>query len=307
MRDRLPREVWIASFQGGAPGTTYQEKTRNMIKRMEKAVPFQPDIICLSEVFPFVGLSGGRPPVEEVAESPIGPVCEPFAEFAARHHCYVFCPIYTKENGRCYNSLVLIDRKGELVGEYRKMHPTTGEIEGGISPGPLEPPVFQTDFGIIGAQICFDIEWDDGWQRLRKAGAEIVFWSSAFAGGQALNARAQINKYCIVSSTRKDTSKIIDMTGEDIAWTGRWKDWVCTPINLERAFLHTWPFVERFNEIEAKYGPAIRIMTFHEEEWSIIESLSPDLQVADVLKEFEIQTYDELITNSELMQDKHRL
>ena len=58
-----------------------------------------------------------------------------------------------------------------------------------------------------------------------------------------------------------------------------------------------------FNEIEAKYGPAIRIMTFHEEEWSVIESLSLDLRVADV----EIQTYDELITNSELMQDKHRL
>ena len=92
------------------------------------------------------------------------------------------------------------------MGEYRKMHPTIGEMERGISPGTLEPPVFHTDFGAVGAQICYDIEWDDGWQWLRKAGAEIVLWSSAFGGGQALNAIAQLNKYCIVSSTRKSTS-----------------------------------------------------------------------------------------------------
>jgi predicted amidohydrolase len=304
--NRLPREVWIATFQGDANGTTYQEKVRNMVKRMEAAIPFQPDIICLSEVFPFVGLPGGRPPLEEVAETPIGPVCKPFAQFAAQNSCYVFCPIYTRENGRFYNALVLIDRKGELVGEYRKMHPTIGEMERGISPGTLEPPVFHTDFGAVGAQICYDIEWDDGWQWLRKAGAEIVLWSSAFGGGQALNAIAQLNKYCIVSSTRKSTSKIIDMTGQDIEWTGIWKNWACASINLERAFIHTWPFVRRFGDVEAKYGPAIRITTFHEEEWSIIESRSPGVKVADVLREFEILTYDELITSSQLMQDKRR-
>jgi hypothetical protein len=273
---------------------------------MEQVIPFQPDIICLSEVFPFVGLPGGRPPLEEVAEIPIGPVCKPFAQFAAQNNCYVFCPIYTRDNEYFYNALVLIDRSGELVGEYRKMHPTVDEMERGINPGTLRPPVFQTDFGVIGAQICFDIEWDDGWQRLREGGAEIVFWSSAFAGGQALNARARIGKYCVVSSTRKDTSKIVDMTGQDIVWTGRWRDWVCEPINLEKTLVHTWPFFQRFGDIEAKYGSNIRIKTFHEEEWSIVESRSPDLLVADVLKEFEIPTYDEFISDADSMQSKYR-
>ena len=305
-RSKLPREVWIATFQGGASGNTYQEKVENMIKRMEKAVPLQPDIICLSEVFPFVDLPGGRPPLDKVAESPIGPLCKPFAQFAAKNRCYVFCPIYTRENGRFYNALVLVDRNGELVGEYRKMHPTDGEMERGVSPGTLDTPVFQTDFGVIGAQICFDIEWDDGWSRLQKAGADIVFWSSAFGGGRALNARAQVSKYFIVSSTRKGTSKIIDMTGADIAVTGQWKNWACAPVNLERVLVHTWPFYRHFKDIEAKYGQSIHITTFHEEEWSIIESRSPDLRVADVLKEFEIPAYKDFIPNVERMQNRLR-
>ena len=69
-----------------------------------------------------------------------------------------------------------------MRGEYRKIHPTIGEMNSGVMPGPLNPPVFQTDFGAVGAQICFDIEWPDGWRKLREAGAEMVFWPSAFAG-----------------------------------------------------------------------------------------------------------------------------
>ncbi len=223
-----------------------------------------------------------------------------------KNRCYVVCSIYTKENSHYYNSAIIIDRDGKSVGEYRKIRPTEGEIEGGITPGPLEPPVFKTDFGVIGVQICFDIEWPDGWKRLRESGAEIVFWPSAFAGGKAVNTIAWRNKYCVVSSTRKDTTKICDVSGEEIAWTGRWDDWICAPVNLEKAFLHTWPYVRRFNDIRAKYGQKIQIKTFHEEEWSIIESRSPDVKVADVLKEFEIKTYEELIGSSELMQEKHR-
>ena len=41
---------------------------------------------------------------------------------------------------------------------------------------------------------------------------------------------------------------------------------VRAPVNLEKAFLHTWPYVHRFDEIQAKYGRKIRIRNFAEEE-----------------------------------------
>jgi predicted amidohydrolase len=305
--NRLPREVWVGTVsQISMQASNHKDMARKMLVRMEEMASFEPDIICLPEVFPFANLSSVRPPVAEVAETPLGDVTRPFAEFARNHACYVVCPIYTKEDGRYYNSAVFIDRQGKLLGEYRKMHPTIGEMENGIAPGPLEPPVFKTDFGVVGAQICFDIEWSDGWLALRRAGAEMVFWPSAFAGGKAVNTRAWQNKYVVVSSTRKDTSKICDLSGEVVAATGRWNDWACAPVNLEQAFLHTWPFCRRFDDVYAKYGRKIRIRNFHEEEWSIIESRSPDVKIADVLKDFEFQTYEDFIEQADRMQKGKR-
>jgi predicted amidohydrolase len=300
---RLPREVWIATVaQNSVRAASPQEMISLMLARMEELVEFEPDIVCLPEVFPFGNLSGTRPAVADVAEAPLGEISRPFADFARQHRCYVVCPIYTQEDGRCYNAAVFLDRNGEALGEYRKMHPTVGEIEAGVAPGPLEPPVFKTDFGVVGAQICFDIEWRDGWQRLREAGAEIVFWPSAFAGGIAVNTKAWQNKYCVVSSTNKDTSKICDVSGEEVARTSRWNTWVCAPVNLEKAFLHTWPYVRRFNDLHAKYGRKVSIRTFPEEEWTLIESRSADVRIADVLKEFELDTYEEHIRDADARQ-----
>ena len=278
---------------------------RMILGRMEDVVSYEPDIICLPEVFPFTNLSGGTPPLNEAAENPIGAISRPFADFAKEHHCYVVCPIYTRENGLYYNAAVFIDREGKLLGEYRKIHPTIGEIDNGVHPGPLEPPVFKTDFGLVGAQICFDIEWLDGWQALRKAGAELVFWPSAFAGGSMVNTKAWQNKYCVVSSTRKGTTKICDVTGEEVDWTGHFAYWACGSMNLEKAFLHTWPYCRKFKHIQAKYGRKLLIRTFHEEEWTIIESRSPEVRIADVMKEFELKTHEEHMQAAEAVQKKY--
>lgn len=305
---RLPREVWIATIsQDGLRARNTEEMSGLMLERMNSIRSFKPDLVCLPELFQFSNTDEGRPPVSEVAETPLGSVGRPFAEFARMNQCYVLYTTYTKENGNYYNSAVLIDRQGKPAGVYHKMHPTSGEItDRGLTPGPLDPPVFDTDFGRLGAQICFDIEWDDGWKKLAEKGAEIVVWTSAFAGGSAVNAKAWQNQYVVVSTCRKDTSKICDITGEVVAATGRWNSAACAPINLEKAFLHTWPFNRRFDEIQAKYGRDLRITNFHEEEWTILESRSPDLKIADVLKEFEIDTYRQLIAKAGRLQQQAR-
>lgn len=301
--DRLPREVWIASIsQHGLRAENHRQMSSMVLARMEEVAAFHPDIVCLPEVFPFTNVKRRASHVSEMAEEPIGEISQPFSDFAQRHGCYVFVPTYTKENGHCYNSAVLLDRQGQYVGEYRKMHPTTGEMAIGVVAGPLDPPVFKTDFGVIGAQICFDIEWTESWQKLRQAGAEIVFWPSAYAGGSMVDAKAWQNKYCVVSSTNKDTSKICDVTGETVARTSRWNQSICAPVNLEKAFLHTWPYVQRFGEIHAKYGRKVSIRNFAEEEWTILESRSADVRVADVLKEFELLTHEEHIQSADAAQ-----
>ncbi|MCD6308341.1 MAG: carbon-nitrogen hydrolase family protein [Candidatus Latescibacteria bacterium] len=303
---RLPREVWIAAVaQQGLQADTVDGMIDLVFGRMAKFESYEPDIVCLPEAFPLAWVRN-RPAPTDIAEVPPGPITGRFAEYARSHGCYVVCPTYTRENGKVFNAAVLIDRKGKIAGEYRKIRPTAGEVAGGIAPGPLDPPVFDTDFGRIGMQICFDIEWTDAWRRLGEKGAEIVFWPSAFAGGKALNARAFTYRYAVISSTRKDTSKICDIDGAELARTGRWNKWACAPVNLEKAFLHTWPFVMRFEEIHRKYGSKVRITNHHEEEWSIIESRSPDIRVADILKEFDMKTMTEHLREAEAAQDRAR-
>ena len=299
-QEKLPREVWIATVsQHGLSAETPERMVQLVMNILSKGAVYRPDVICLPEVFMTTNVSKRMTLPERTDIS--GELLKEFTAFARTNQCYIICPAYTRENGKIYNAAVLIDRQGNRAGEYRKIYLPDDEVTMGLTPGPLQPPVFKTDFGTIGIQICYDLNWNEGWKALRQQGAEIIFWPSAFGGGRAINTKAWQNKVVVVSSTNKDTSKICDITGEVVAQTGIWdRNLICAPVNLEKVFLHSWPFVRRFDEIRAKYGRKVRITNYHEEEWSIIESLSPDVRVKDILTEFELRTHEQLIHDSEI-------
>lgn len=302
----LPREVWIAGLsQMGLSAKTPALMTKKILEILKGVVSYKPDFICLPEVFPFTYVEQKLTLSEKVSASE--EVLQQFAEFSKQNNCYTICPVYTSGNGKTYNSAVVFDRDGKKIGSYDKIHSTEGEIKDGCSCGALSQPVISTEFGPIGVQICFDIEWDDGWSMLRQQGAEIIFWPSAFAGGKAVNAKAWQHKCVVASSTNKNSSKLCDISGEMITQTGIWNpNLFCASVNLEKVFLHTWPYVYRFKDIQNKYGRKVRISNFHDEEWSIIESLSADVFVKDIMKEFDLITHEELISQSEATQIKSR-
>jgi predicted amidohydrolase len=308
LRSRLPREVWIATLTGdGIRGSTCDEITQCALRKMTEFLPQQPDIFCLPETFHYWNVTGKRPSVPEMAAEWEGPIVEAMAAFAGDNRCYVIAPIHTLDKGRCYNAAVVIDREGKRLGEYRKIRATEEEMGYGVTPGNPDPPVFQADFGKIGIQICFDIEWRDGWQKLHEKGVEIAFWPSAFGGGKRVNTLAWQNNYCVVSSTALGTTKICDVTGETVLETGRWNpSGVCAPVNLEKAMVHTWPYVERFAEIQATYGRGIRIYSLHEEEFTVIESCSADVKVAEVLRQYQIKTFERHLLDAQALQEKLR-
>ena len=177
-----PREVWIAAMtKNDIQGNTIKETIDAALQQMENAVPFKPDIYCLPETF----LDPAQKSLETNAEDGSGRIAGPFQAFAKKHNCYIICPINTVVNGKYYNSAVLIDRQGKMIGSITQCRITESEVdEVGLTAGTIDPPVFKTDFGTIGIQICFDIEWPEGWRILAKKGAEIVFWPSAFAAGK---------------------------------------------------------------------------------------------------------------------------
>ena len=304
-REKLPREIWVAGIsQENLNTQTVQQMVDEVFRIAEDVLIYQPDVICLPELFPTANNSEklSREGKVEVGKN----VTERFGSFAKQHGCYVICPVNTSENGRVFNSACVIDRKGKVIGKYHKIHPTENEIKNGLTAGPLVPPVFETDFGKLGIQICFDMQYDDGWNSLGHQGAEIVFWPSAYAGGKAVGMRA-MQHYVVASSTRKGASRLYDITGGIVAETGFWdKNFFCAPVNLEKAFLHSWPYIRRFDDIKKKYGRDVRITIFHEEEWSIIESLSPDIRISDIMKEFDLKTFRQHMYEAEMSQISSR-
>ncbi len=304
---KLPREVWIATFTlTKVEAETHGEMVEKVLRHMEDIISYHPDIICLPELFPFISIPE-KITVAEAAGKPLEMIISRFSEFSKKYKTYIICPVYTVEDGKYYNAAIVFDRNGEILGEYRKIHTTEGEMSYGVSPGPLDPPVFKTDFGTIGIQICYDLEWKDGWEKLHENGAEIVFFCSAYSGGLTLKTKAWQNKYCIVSSTMKGPARICDITGNEVAKTGNWdRHWAVASINLEKAFIDSWPYFRKFKDIYVKYGRKVKITSFDEEEWSIIESLSPDLKVADILEEFNLKTHEEVIKSVTEMQEKLR-
>ncbi len=301
----LPHTVNVGTVSiADITATDTQDMIRQVLGMMEDMVRCKPDIICLPEIFAFTHIPHFRYKLRDVAEKVPGTVVTPFLNFASKYKCYVICPTYSLCDDNIYISAVLIDRQGKVVGEYHKNRPAEDEMKMGVMPGKTPPPVFQTDFGKIGIQICFDIKYEDGWNHLKDNGAQIIFWPSAYSAGQEINSRAWRHQVYIVSSTQKDSSKVCDVTGEVIVQTGRWQKWVCTSINLEKAFISAWPAVRKFPDILKKYGHKIRLKTFSEEEWAIIESLDKDLKIADVLKEFNIKTAHDAVKELAIMHEK---
>lgn len=292
---RNKRNIWVASLSlEGIRGKTGQDVASALIQRMNETLVTQPDLICLTETFPYVRAEQ-RPPVAEQAEEAPGAISSKFIQFAKDHHCYVICPILTKENGIIYNTALVIDRQGGIVGRYHKIHPTVDEIDSGVVPGDPDPPVFDLDFGRVGIQICFDVNWPDAWQRLKEKNVELIVWPSAFPGGRMLNGWAWMTHSYVVTSTWPHPTRIIDMSGDEIAATGQYANWISAPINLEKALIHIWPYMDRIKALHETYKNQIRVQRRHDEGWALIESLSPELPIQQALKEFEIPTHKEHI------------
>jgi len=272
---------------------------------LKEAEKYRPDFICLPEAFPFEYIEKRLTLAEKVETSE--KILEQFAKFSKQNNCYTICPVYTSTEERIYNSAVVFDRMGKRIGQYNKIHETIESVRDGVACGALFQPVIQTEFGPIGIQICYDINWDDGWKMLRDQGVKIIFWCSAFDGGKQLNMKALQNKCIVASSTNKNISKVCDINGETITKTGIWDpNFYCGSINMEKVFIPTYDYLKQCNDIRRKYGRKVKITVFHEEEWTIIESVSPDVLIKDIIKEFNLKSHVEGLLEAEIIQSKSR-
>ena len=86
-----------------------------------------------------------------------------------------------------YNTCIVLNPAGEIVGKHRKVHLFDIDIPGKItfkesdslSPGQT-PTLVDTPWGKIGIGICYDIRFPEYAMLLRKQGARVLIYPGAF-------------------------------------------------------------------------------------------------------------------------------
>ncbi|EER28096.1 hydrolase, carbon-nitrogen family protein [Coccidioides posadasii C735 delta SOWgp] len=115
------------------------------------------------------------------------------------------------------NTLIWIDETGKITQRYQKIHLFDVDIKGGpvlkesrsVEKGMKIVPPFETPVGRLGLSICFDLRFPEISLALRRQGAQIITYPSAFTipTGQAhwetlLRARAIETQSYIVAAAQ---------------------------------------------------------------------------------------------------------
>ena len=213
-----PRRVRVGTMRFRPPApASLEDHVRLYAEQIDRLGAARPDLILLPEFSNTVALpaSRGRALWESVERIP-GPFCAMLAGKARAYQCYVCAGILEQEDAFIFNTAVLYDRRGRLVGKQRKIHPYWPEEPMGISPGDTFE-VFSTDFGVVGMMICYDSWWPESARLLALKGAELILFPNAGYEEKILPARAIDNNVSIVAATLNSPAAIVNSRGELLA------------------------------------------------------------------------------------------
>lgn len=165
-----------------------EEKERNVekaIKFVQLAVERGANMVCFQELFVThwfpKEMNRGH---YQLAEPVDGPIVMKMQQLAKEHGVVLICPIFERDGERFFNSAVVIDAGGDILGTYRKIHVPQiplWEERFYFASGNLGFPVFRTKFAVIGVQICWDNFFPEGSRILALKGAQIIFSPTAAA------------------------------------------------------------------------------------------------------------------------------
>lgn len=275
------------------PGRSVAE----MEKMIDTAALDKPDLILLTEGCMQNTPSGASREEKDAKSEPLpepGPITRFLMRKAAQYRTYIIGSYWRKAPkgpGR-FNSAVLLDRQGKLVGYYDKMFPTIREMEGGVLPG-RGAVVFNTDFGRLGAMICFDFNFTELLSEYKKQGVELICFLSNYRAGRLIPAAALRNQCFIASAVPGENGVIVDPLGRTLAESSHYGPIIFARINLDsQVVVHIDYNADRVRRLKKKYGPLVKVETASPEAVYFLSSLDPEKSIKTMLEEFEIETLD---------------
>jgi predicted amidohydrolase len=233
-----PRKVKLATvFHRPRNSKSPQDNLEQFSALVKKAADQKADIVCLPEGITLVGTTLNYVSASEPVP---GKTTDYLGNVARQHNIYIVAGILEKDGDVIYNTAVLIDRKGNLAGKYRKVSLPREEIDGGVTPGDATP-VFDTDFGRIGIMICWDVTFPETARALARQGAEVIFLPIWGGYVKLAMARALENQVYLVSSSYDMISAVFDLEGNVLKEATTGDPVIVTEVDLNQQKL--WPWI----------------------------------------------------------------
>jgi predicted amidohydrolase len=218
-----PRKVKIGTVYLRPRRSTPENNLKLWCAQIYEAGKLGLDVVCLGEAITIVGTGCA---VKDCAKPIPGPVTDKLSNAARRNRIWVVAGITEQAGDVVYNTAVLLDREGHIAGKYRKVHLPREEWKNGVRPG-HEYPVFDTDFGKVAIQICYDWFFPEAAEIFALKGAEIIFaptWGNTLPdeggrvdGESTFRVRARDNGVYMVPSVYDGNSLVIDPMGRILA------------------------------------------------------------------------------------------
>jgi N-carbamoylputrescine amidase len=154
--------------------------------------------IGLGEMFtgPYFAISRHPMWLALAEDAATGPTISALRNAAKQHQMVIVAPIYERDpaSDQRYNTAVVIDAGGAILGKYRKTHIPEGKNEQNAFNEPFyfgkadsEPyfPTFDTAIGKIGVAICYDRHFEGVVRTLAAGGAELIFSPAVTFGAKS--------------------------------------------------------------------------------------------------------------------------
>lgn len=194
---------------------------------------------CLPESFLYWGVKGSPDQLCEETAAELPRIISAGSGFGAG----LLVPYLLQEQDKFYSVVQHFSVDGRAGTLYRKRNPwiqdmTCGTTEHTISRG-REVVAFDSPGGYIGAQVCFDVNFEMGWSSLARLGCRLILFPSDYPGGFALRVRAWQSSAVVAAAVcRGGPSPVIDITGEIICLRTVNDNSSVLAINLNRARVH---------------------------------------------------------------------
>jgi len=253
---------------------------------IERAARMGADLIAFTEIYPQLALAD---PFHH-PEPAEGGTLERVRELARQHKTIIVWPRLEYDPVRkIRNTSILVGRDGDVIGRYDKMFPTIPELEKGVIPGTVAP-VFETDFGLVGLLICFDLNFPEVRVALKQSKPDLVVFSSMYRGGLQAQALAYELRTFVVTSIASELGLIIGRAGRIIK-ESTYEALAVAPINTNSVAMHMDFNWTKMDAMLVKYGSALTFDYHTREAFLVIES-ARDQDIEAIMTEFQLEPAD---------------